>query len=175
MFLAPSGWVRRIQLSVVERVRISSVFSLSVRPGQLMTIGCGLTVSSPQILSAPLLAFLKKGGIVKAVSPWYCVAWKTLFLVSEAISRRRIYVVYPCLASAAVYVRFVGLILAEWGHHSSGCVSEGATVLHPCLKGLMVGRWWLCPVWSLPGWGQWTYPRVQVVQRFRLLQSLEGL
>jgi len=47
----------------------------------LMTIGCGLTISSPQILSAPLLAFLKKGGIVKAVSPWYCVAWKTLFIV----------------------------------------------------------------------------------------------
>ena len=42
---------------------------------------CGLTISSPQILSAPLLAFLKKGGIVEAVSPWYCVAWKTLFIV----------------------------------------------------------------------------------------------
>jgi len=54
---------------------------LSVRPGQLMTIGCGLTISSPQILSVPLLAFLKKGGIVKVVSPWYCVAWKTLFIV----------------------------------------------------------------------------------------------
>jgi len=49
-------------------------FFMSVRPGQLMTIGCGLAVSSPQILSAPRLAFLKKGGIVKAVSPWYCVA-----------------------------------------------------------------------------------------------------
>ena len=31
--------------------------------------------------SAPLLAFLTKGGVVKAVSPWYCVAWKTLFIV----------------------------------------------------------------------------------------------
>ena len=41
----------------------------------------GLTNSSPQILSAPLLAFLKKGGLVKAISPWYCVAWKTLFSV----------------------------------------------------------------------------------------------
>jgi len=28
----------------------------------------GLTISSPQILSATLLAFLKKGGVVKAVS-----------------------------------------------------------------------------------------------------------
>ena len=71
--------MRRIQLSVAERVGISSVFSMSVRPGQLMTIGCELVVSSPQILSAPLLTFLKKGGVVKAVSPWYCVAWNTLF------------------------------------------------------------------------------------------------
>ena len=81
LFLAPSGWVRRIQLSVVERVEISSVLSLSVRPGQLMTIGCGLAISSPQIVSVPLPAFLKKGEIVIAVSPWYCVAWKTLFSV----------------------------------------------------------------------------------------------
>jgi len=71
--------VSRIQLSVVERVGISSLFYMSVRPGHSMTIGCGLAVSSPQILSAPLLAFLKKGEIVKAVSPWYCVAWNTLF------------------------------------------------------------------------------------------------
>jgi len=65
----------------VERVWVSSVFSMSVKPGQLMTIGCGLVVSSPQILSSPLLAFLKKGGVVKAKSPWYCVAWNTLFSV----------------------------------------------------------------------------------------------
>ena len=71
LFLAPSGWVRRIQLFVVERVLDSSVFSMSVRPGQLMTIGCALAITSPQVLSAPLLAFLKKGGVVKAVSPWY--------------------------------------------------------------------------------------------------------
>ena len=44
-------------------------------------IGCALAVSSPQILSAPLLAFLKKGGVVRAVSPWYRVAWNTLFSV----------------------------------------------------------------------------------------------
>ena len=47
---------------------------LSIRPGQLMTIGCGLAVSSPQIFSAPLLECLQKGGVVKAVSPWYCAA-----------------------------------------------------------------------------------------------------
>jgi len=80
--------VRRIQLSVVERVGISSVFSMSVRPGQLMTIGCGLAVSSPQILSTPLLAFLKRGGIVKAVSPWYCVAWNTLFSVRSNFQQK---------------------------------------------------------------------------------------
>ena len=70
-------------------------FSLSVRPGQLMTIGCVLAVSSPQILSAPLLAFLKKGGVVKAVSPWYCVAWNTLFSVRSNFQEK--YVVCPCL------------------------------------------------------------------------------
>ena len=81
MLLAPCGWVRRIQLSVVERVGISSAFSLSFRSGQLMTIGCGIAVSSPQILSVPLPASLKKGGMVMAVSPWYFVEWKTLFNV----------------------------------------------------------------------------------------------
>ena len=90
--------------------------------------------------------------------------------MSEAISRRRIYVVYPSLASAVVQVRFVGLILEDWGHRSSGCVSEGATVLHPS----MVSRWWLCPVWSMPEWGPWTYPRVQAVRKFGLLLSLES-
>jgi len=36
-----------------------------------MTIGCVLATTSPQVLSAPLLAFWKKGGMVNAVSPWY--------------------------------------------------------------------------------------------------------
>ena len=60
---------------------ISSVFSLSFRPGLFMTVGCGVAVSSPQILSFPLPASLKKGGMVRAVSPWYLVAWKTFFTV----------------------------------------------------------------------------------------------
>jgi len=60
LFLVPSGWVRRIQFSVVERVGISSAFSFLFSPGQLMTIDCGVTVSSPQILSCPLPASLKK-------------------------------------------------------------------------------------------------------------------
>jgi len=46
-----------------------------------MSIGCGFAVSSPQILSVRLPAFWKKGGMVMAVSPWYFVAWKTLFNV----------------------------------------------------------------------------------------------
>ena len=46
-----------------------------------MTVGCGVAVSSPQILSFPLPAFLKKGGMVRAVSHWYFVAWKTLFIL----------------------------------------------------------------------------------------------
>ena len=81
LFLVPSGWVRRIQFSVVQRVGISSAFSFSFSPGQLMTIGCGVTVASPQILSCPLPASLKKGGMVMVVSPWYLVASKTLFNV----------------------------------------------------------------------------------------------
>jgi len=81
LLLAPCGWVRRIQLSVVEMVGMSSAFSLSFRPGQFMTVGCGVAVSSPQILSFPLPASLKKGGMGKAVSPWYFLAWKTLFHV----------------------------------------------------------------------------------------------
>ena len=83
LFLVPSGWVRRIQFSVVERVGISSAFSLSFSPGQLMTIGCGVTVSSPQILSCPLPASLKKGEMVMAVSPWYLVAWNFFFNVLD--------------------------------------------------------------------------------------------
>jgi len=46
-------------------------------PGQLMTVGCGVAVSSPQILSLPLPASLKKGEMVMAVSLWYLVPWKT--------------------------------------------------------------------------------------------------
>ena len=38
-------------------------------------------ISSPQILYTPLPAFLKKGRIMRAVSPWYLVAWKALFTV----------------------------------------------------------------------------------------------
>jgi len=73
------GWVllcvSRIQLSVVERVGVSSDLSLLLRPGQFITVGCGVAVSSPQILSFPLPAFLKMGGMIRAVSPWYLVAW----------------------------------------------------------------------------------------------------
>jgi len=79
--LTPSGWVRRNPLSVVERVGIRSNFSLSSRPDQLITIGSGVGIFSPQILSFPLPAFLKKGGMVRAVSPWYLVAWKTSLTV----------------------------------------------------------------------------------------------
>jgi len=69
LFPVPSGWVRRIQLSVMRRVGISSDFSFSFSPGQLMIVGCGVSVSSPHILSFPLPASLKKGGMVMPVSP----------------------------------------------------------------------------------------------------------
>ena len=53
LLLAPCRWVRRIQLSVMERVGISSTFSCHSGL-KLMTIGCGVAVSFPQILSFPL-------------------------------------------------------------------------------------------------------------------------
>jgi len=71
LLLAPSGWVRRIQLCVAVRVGIRSNFSLSSH--HLITVVCGVEISSPQILSLPLPAFLTKGGMVRAVSPWYLV------------------------------------------------------------------------------------------------------
>ena len=74
LLLVPSGWMGRIQLSVAKRVAVRSNFSLSSRPYQLMTVGCRVAISSPQILSLTLIAFLKKGGMVR-VSPWYLVAW----------------------------------------------------------------------------------------------------
>jgi len=61
----------------MERVDIRSSFSVSSKTDQLMTIGCGDGFFSPRILSFPLPAFLKKGGMVRAVSPWYLVAWKS--------------------------------------------------------------------------------------------------
>jgi len=51
-----------------EDVEIRSSFSLSSRPDQLMTVDCGVAISSPQILSVPLPAFFEEG------SPWYMVA-----------------------------------------------------------------------------------------------------
>ena len=73
LLLVPSRCVRRIQLSVAKRVGVISNFSLSSRPDQLMTVGCGVAISSPQVLSLPLIAFLKKGGMVRAMYPWYFV------------------------------------------------------------------------------------------------------
>jgi len=93
---------------------ISSVFSLSFRPGQFMTVGCGVAVSSAQILSFPLPAFLKKGGMVRAVSPWYLVAWKP-FLLSVIISRTKIYVFYPYLTLIVVLVRSLGWLQVNLG------------------------------------------------------------
>jgi len=77
LLLAPCGWVRRVQLSVAERVGIGSGFCA----GQFMIVGCGVAVSSPQILSFPLPAFLKKGRMVRATFPWYLMAWKTPFTI----------------------------------------------------------------------------------------------
>jgi len=54
----------------------------------LMIIGCGVSVSSPHILSFPLPASLKKGGMVMAVSPCYLVAWKTLFNVRNSFHEK---------------------------------------------------------------------------------------
>ena len=71
--------VRRIQLSVAEGMGINCCFSSPFRPAQLITTGCGVELLFPNILSFPLTAFLKKGEMVRAVSPWYLVAWNTSF------------------------------------------------------------------------------------------------
>ena len=44
--------------------------------------------SSSCILLEQGETFLKKGGIVKAVSPWYCVAWNTLFSVRSNFQQK---------------------------------------------------------------------------------------
>jgi len=74
-----------------------------------MIIGCGVSVSSPQILSFPLPASLKKGGMVMAVSPWYLVAWKTLFNVRNHFHEKDL-CFYPGLILIVVQIRFVGKI-----------------------------------------------------------------
>ena len=97
VLFAPNGWVRVIQLpeSVVVRSGIRSRFSLSLRPDQLLTVGCGVAISSPQILSLPLPAFLKKGGMV-------------------TISRQKIYVSYLYQALVVVSVRSVCWLQMYW-------------------------------------------------------------
>ena len=67
LLLSPSGWVRRMQFSVVERVGISCCFSSSSKPQHFITIGCRVEILSPQILSFPLPAISKKVEIVRAV------------------------------------------------------------------------------------------------------------
>ena len=140
-------------MDVVERVGMSSAVSLSFRPAQLMTVGCGVAVSSPQILSLPLPASLKKGGMVMAVFPWYLVARNTLFNVRNSliVSTTRICVFNLCLVLIVVQVRFVGKIRENLDYFLLKCVSPGAIVLRPCLRFLMVIGSWLCLAMSLPG------------------------
>jgi len=85
LLLSPSGWVRWIQFAVVESGGISFCFSSSSKPDQFITICCGVEILSPQILSFPLPAFLKKGGMVRAMSPWYLVAWNTSFVARSTV------------------------------------------------------------------------------------------
>ena len=50
LLICSSGWVRRIQLSVVERMGTNCCFPASFRPAHLITVGCGVVVLSPHIL-----------------------------------------------------------------------------------------------------------------------------
>ena len=79
LLFSPSLWLRRIQFPVFERVGIICCFSSLFRPAQFITIGCGVGILPSKILLFPLSAFLKKSGLVRAVSPWYMVAWNTSF------------------------------------------------------------------------------------------------
>jgi len=90
LLLTPSVRVRRIHLSVAERVGIRSNFSLSTRPDQLTTVGCGVAISSSQIISLPPPAFYKKGGMMSVVSPWYLVAWKAPFTVRNNFQEKEL-------------------------------------------------------------------------------------
>jgi len=127
-------------LSVVETVGISSAFSLSFRPGQLMTIGCGVEVSSPQILSFPLPASLKKGGMVMAVSPWYLVAWKTFFNVRNNFQEKDL--CFLSLSNINCRVSsFCRLDPSEFGlAFVKVCFNRCHCVLRPCLEVLIVAE-----------------------------------
>jgi len=70
LLLAPSGLVSRIQLSGAEGVGIRSDFSLSSRPVQLMTVGYGVAISSPQILYFTSACVLEKG-----LDDEGCISW----------------------------------------------------------------------------------------------------
>jgi len=59
-----------------------------------MTVGCGVAISCPQILSLPLPAFLKKGGMLRAVSLWYLVALKTSFTVRNIFQANDVFLVF---------------------------------------------------------------------------------
>jgi len=62
-----------------------------------MTVGSKVAVSSPQILSFSLPTFLKEGGMVRAVPPWYLVAWKTPFIVRNNLQEKDL--CYFCLSN----------------------------------------------------------------------------
>jgi len=116
--LSPSIWMRRIQLSVVERVGISFCFSSPFRPAQFSTIDYGVEFLSPQILSFPLPVFLKEGGMVMAVSlDIWC-----LLLLPLVPSRHKICVFCLCSRLIVVPARVVCWGPGGWYLIHLGCV-----------------------------------------------------
>ena len=100
----------------------------------------GVSVSSPQILSFPLPASLKKGGMVMAVSPWYLVAWKTLLNVRNNFQEKD-----GCFLSISNINRrvssFCRLDPSEFGlAFVKVCFNRCHCVLRPCLEVLIVAE-----------------------------------
>jgi len=69
IILFPRGWARRIQVSDVVRRVSNCCCSVLFKHPQFIAVGCKVATISPQILVVPLPALLKKGEMVRAVSP----------------------------------------------------------------------------------------------------------
>ena len=155
--LSPSIWMRRIQLSVVERVGISFCFSSPFRPAQFSTIDYGVEFLSPQILSFPLPVFLKEGGMVMAVSlDIWC-----LLLLPLVPSRHKICVFCLCSRLIVVPARVVCWGPGGWYLIHLGCVWGGAIVPHVGSRGLRSVGSCLLLVLLLLWLGLWSCPKIQ--------------
>ena len=92
--------MRRIQVSdVVKRVSNCCCSVLFKHP-QLIAVGCKVATISPKIFVVPLPALLKKGEMVRAVSPSNVVALKISFASRDTLHKKDLWsLVYLCPSS----------------------------------------------------------------------------